>query len=188
MKKTFLTLAFLAIAIFSFGGIFDLGLKAGFNSSKLTFNQSGQDVVSDLKVGYELGAFLRTGGKRFYFQPEFLYVQKNTSVNEQNTKINSFQVPLLGGLRILNLKVASIHLVTGPSVSFSPDVTMNDVKQTLTEKSAWSWKLGAGVDVLIFSLNLRYDWGLTDLNVNDVKNTVLKDGKAFTVSLGIKIL
>ncbi len=181
-------MAFLAIAIFSFGGIFDLGLKAGYNSTKLTFNQSAQDGFSDAKGGYELGAFMRTGGKRFYFQPEFLWVEKNTMINNQQTKIKSMQVPLLGGLRFLNLKIVSLHLVTGPSVSFSPDVTMNDVKQTLTEKSAWSWKLGAGVDVLIFSFNLRYDWGLTDLTVKNVQNTVLKDGKTFTVSLGIKIL
>ena len=188
MKKTFLTLAFLTVAIFSFGGIFDLGLKVGYNSSQLTFNQSGQDVVSDLKGGYEFGAFLRTGGKRLYFQPEVLFVEKNTSTNDNKVKITSVQVPLLAGLRILNLKIASIHLNTGPSVSFSPNATLNDVKANLTNSSAWSWKLGAGVDVLIFSLNLRYDWGLTDLNVDNVQKTVLKDGKTFTVSLGIKIL
>lgn len=188
MKKTCLTLAFLAIAIFSFGGIFDLGIKAGLNSSKLTFNQSAQDIISDAKGGYEVGAFLRTGGKRLYFQPEILWVEKNTSANDQQAKIRTVQVPLLAGLRFLNLKVVSFHLNTGPAISFSPDVTLNDVKHTLTEKSAWSWKLGAGVDILIFSLNLRYDWGLTDLNVENVQKTVLKDGKAFTVSLGIKLL
>lgn len=188
MKKTCLTLAFLAIAILSFGGIFDLGLKAGINSSKLTFNQNAQDIISDAKGGYEVGAFMRTGGKRLYFQPELLYVEKNTSVDDQKTKITSVQVPLLAGLRILNLKVASIHLITGPSVSFSPKAEIDEIKTNLTNSNAWSWKLGAGVDVLIFSFNLRYDWGLTDLNADNVQKTVLKDGKTFTVSLGIKLL
>jgi hypothetical protein len=188
MKKTCLTLAFLAIAIFSFGGIFDLGIKAGYNSSKFTLNQSSQDIIADAKGGYEVGAFLRTGGKRLYFQPEFLYVQRNSDADGQATKINSYQVPLLAGFRFLNLKVASFHLNTGPSISFSPDVTIDDVKSNLTNSSAWSWKLGAGVDILIFSINLRYDWGLTDLSVENVQKTVFKDGQTFTVSLGIKLL
>ncbi|HWS00956.1 MAG TPA: porin family protein [Prolixibacteraceae bacterium] len=181
-------MAFLTIAIFSFGGFFDLGIKAGYNSSKLTFNQSAQDIISDAKGGYEVGAFMRTGGKHLYFQPEVLWVEKNTSVEDQQAKIKSVQIPLLAGFRFLNVKVASFHLITGPSVSFSPDVTIDDVKTNLTNSSAWSWKLGAGVDVLIFSLNLRYDWGLTDLNVDNVQKTVLKDGQTFTISLGIKLL
>ena len=195
MKKTILTLAFVSIAILSFGGIFDLGLKAGVNSTKFTLNQSSKDIAADAKAGYELGAFMRVGGKFLYFQPEFMYIVKNSSVqtttgtstSTTTTQYTSLQVPLLAGVRLLNLKVASIHLFTGPALSFAPNAKIADVKQNLNDKSAWSWKLGAGVDLLIFTFNIRYDWGLSDMTVANVQNTVFKNGKTFTASLGIKL-
>ena len=196
MKKTLFTLAFLAIAIVSFGGIFDLGVKAGMNSAKFTLNQSMDELKADAKAGYEFGAFMRMGGKNLYFQPEVNFVTKNSTVTEKtststityNTKYNSVQVPLLAGLQFFNIKAASLHVITGPSISFAPNATIDDVKSNLENKSAWTWQLGAGVDILIFTVNLRYEWGLSDFTVENVQNTVFKNGQTFTMSLGIKLL
>jgi len=204
MKKTIFTLAFLSIAVFSFGGIFDLGVKAGMNSAKFTLNQSKEDIISDAKAGYEFGAFMRAGGKHLYFQPEVNFVTKNstttyttssgttTNTITATTKYSAVQVPLLAGFKFLDIKAASLHLITGPAFSFAPKATIEDVESELDNKSAWTWQLGAGVDVLIFSVNLRYEWGLTDFTldnaVENISNTVFKDGKTFTVSLGIRIL
>lgn len=195
MKRTLFTLAFLAIAIVSFGGIFDLGAKAGMNSSKFTLNQSMDELKADAKAGYEFGAFMRVGGKNLYFQPEVNFVTKNSTVTEQTststntytTKYNSVQVPLLAGLQFFNIKAASLHLITGPAISFAPNATIDDVKNNLENKSAWTWQLGAGVDILIFTVNLRYEWGLSDFTVDNVQKTVFKNGQTFTMSLGIKL-
>jgi hypothetical protein len=204
MKKSLFTLALLCIAVVSFGGIFDLGVKAGMNSSKFTLNQSKADFISDAKAGYEFGGFMRMGGKYLYFQPEVNFVTKNssstytttsgntTSTITATTKYSAVQVPLLAGIKFLDIKAASLHVITGPAISFAPKATIEDVKSELDNKSAWTWQLGAGVDLLIFSVNLRYEWGLSDFTLNNaaenIKNTVFKDGKTFTISLGIRIL
>jgi len=191
MKKTIFTLAFLSIAIFSFGGIFDLGVKAGMNSAKFTVNQSLDELKADAKAGYEFGAFMRVGGKHLYFQPEVNYVTKNSTVTTSTytatTQYSSMQVPLLAGFKFLDIKAASLHLITGPALSFAPKATIDDIKQNIEDKSAWTWQLGAGVDILIFTVNLRYEWGLTDFNLDNVQNTVFKDGQTFTISLGLKL-
>ncbi len=204
MKKTLFTLVLLCMAVVSFGGIFDLGVKAGMNSSKFTLKQSIDDLKADAKAGYEYGAFMRVGGKHLYFQPEVNFVTKNstasftttsgtsTTTTIKTTKYSAVQVPLLAGFKFLDIKAASLHLITGPAISFAPKATIEDVKSELDNKSAWTWQLGAGVDLLIFSVNLRYEWGLTDFTLNNsienIKNTVFKDGKTFTISLGIRIL
>lgn len=199
MKKTIFTLAFLMLAVVSFAGIFDLGLKAGMNSAKFTLDQTKEDIIADAKAGYEFGAFMRMGGKRLYFQPEVNYVTKNssatytttsgstTTTTTSTTKYSGIQVPLLAGIKFLDVKAASLHLITGPAVSFAPNAKINDAEAILSDKSAWTWQLGAGVDLLIFTVNLRYEWGLSEFSVDKVKDTVFKDGKTFTVSLGIKL-
>ena len=204
MKKTLFTLTLLCIAVVSFAGIFDLGVKAGMNSSKFTINQSKNDLITDAKAGYEFGGFMRVGGKHLYFQPEVNFVNKSTSATytttsgtttntiTTTTKYSAMQIPLLAGFKFLDIKAASLHLITGPAISLSPKATIDDVKSELNNKSAWTWQLGGGIDILIFTLNLRYEWGLTDFTLNNaaenISNTVFKDGKTFTISLGIRIL
>jgi hypothetical protein len=202
MKKTLFTLALLCMAVVSFGGIFDLGVKAGMNSSKFTLKQSIDDLKADAKAGYEYGAFMRVGGKHLYFQPEVNFVTKNstasyttnsgTTTTTTTTKYSAVQVPLLAGFKFLDIKAASLHLITGPSISFAPKTKLEDAESVLSNKSAWTWQLGAGIDLLIFSVNLRYEWGLSDFTLNNaaenIKSTVFKDGKTFTLSLGIRIL
>jgi hypothetical protein len=163
MKKTLFTLALLCMAVVSFGGIFDLGVKAGMNSSKFTLKQSIDDLKADAKAGYEFGGFMRVGGKHLYFQPEVNFVTKNSTVKTATytatTKYSSMQVPLLAGFKFLDIKAASLHLITGPALSFAPKATIDEIKQNVEDKSAWTWQLGAGVDLLILKSTMHKESG-----------------------------
>lgn len=187
MKKSFLTLVFALLAIGTFASTFDLGIKAGINST--SFPSSSSSFTADTKGGYNFGAFGRFGGKRLYFQPEFLFVSNKGEITINNSidavTMKSIQVPALLGLNLLNLKVASLHLFTGPAISFSSGY---DSSQNLTynvNNSTWDYQLGGGIDVLIFTLDLRYSWGLSD----KVSNTTFTSKvNTFCLSLGIKFL
>ncbi|KAF5030604.1 hypothetical protein DSECCO2_636410 [anaerobic digester metagenome] len=60
-----------------------------------------------------------------------------------------------------------------------------DLKKGDLKNMNWGLQFGAGVDVLIFALDLRYEIGLN--NVSTLNNFDFKNNM-FTVALGIKLM
>lgn len=187
MKKTFTTFVLAVLAFLSYGATFDLGVKAGINTT--TFPTSSSSFSADSRGGYNFGAFGRFGGKRLYFQPEFLYVSNKGDITVNNSKdavtMKSIQVPALLGINLLNLKVASVHLFTGPAISFSSGYDSSKDLPYNLNNSTVDYQIGGGVDVLIFTLDLRYSMGLSDkFSTSDFSSKV----NTFCVSLGIRFI
>ncbi len=185
-----MTLSLLVLAMVTFASTFDLGIKAGYNTSKLASDFS--TFKPDIQGGYNFGAFGRFGGKKFYLQPEFLYVVKNggysTSASTDAIKMKSIQVPVLLGLKVLDLKVASIRAFTGPAISFPTGYDSSKNFSYNFNNSVWDYQLGAGVDVLMFTLDVRYEWGLSkSFDTTNLGSNFTSKGNTFTVSLGFKI-
>lgn len=202
MKKSILTITLMAVVLSTFAQ-FNLGIKGGINSSKITtdnFSATGytyNDFKSDAKSGYNLGAFARIG-KSIYLQPEVLYcVRKGESTSgttNQSIKLKTIQIPVLLGLKLIDLKLASIRAFTGPAMSFvssgsSVESNLPNVDPKNFKNNIWDWQLGAGVDVLMLTFDIRYEWGIT--NVSDANTNVPNigfnnKGNVLTFSLGWK--
>ncbi len=185
-----MTLSLLTLAMVTFASTFDLGIKVGYNSSKLTSDMS--TFTPSSKGGYNFGAFGRFGGKQFYLQPEFLYVVQNGGFSVGSTrdaiKMKSIQVPVLVGLKVLDLKVASIRAFTGPAISFPTGYNSDQSIKYNFNNSALDYQLGAGVDVLNFTLDIRYAWALSKtFDTTNLSSNFSSKGNAFTVSIGFKI-
>jgi hypothetical protein len=215
MKKVVFTLTLLSIVMLSFGQSFDLGIKGGFNSTKITTNSSLSDLqdytfddfTSDLSGGYDIGAFARIGGKRIYLQPELLYSLKNGETQIQlspdeggnpvtvNQEINlkAIQIPLLVGIKLVNLKLASIRAFTGPAMSIVLDGSESSLDQDISEgfqpdqleNNIWDWQLGGGVDIGSFTFDVRYAWGITNITEDDY--SFENKGNTLTFSVGLKL-
>jgi hypothetical protein len=220
MKKILFAVILLAISSSIFAQTFDLGVKAGINSQKITTDSySGigsytlSDFTSDARTGFNVGAFARIGGSKLYLQPELLYSVKKGNSNftlvnnadgegnySQSFDIKSIQVPLLLGYKLINLKLASLRVFTGPAMSvilknsqigltnsggMAFDPSLYDPKNF--KNNVWDWQLGAGVDVGPLVFDVRYDWGLTNVSEGDVtKVGFVSKGNILTFSLGYK--
>ncbi len=201
MKKSVLTFALMALVMVTIGQTFDLGVKASYNTTK--FNLSASAIKSGFTsgAGANFGVFARIGGSKIYLQPELLYSSKTATyilkndltgavISNNDVKFKTIQIPLLLGFKVLDLKIASLRAFTGPAALFVTDGSLknlaNQAKESFTSgKMGWDWQLGAGVDVLMFTLDMRYELGLSELKsvtMNSFK------GKTFTVSLGFKFL
>ncbi len=199
MKRILLLsgLLFLTTAVFS---QFTIGPKIGLTMSKLPNNFP--EVKEDMKAGYLLGAFVRVG-KKIYIQPEAMFATKGGIIKSEagtstKTTVNlkTMQIPVLVGYKLLNLKVANLRIMTGPAMSFVIDkeitVSSGNIEETIDDNNIrdaiWSWQLGAGVDVLMFTLDVRYEWGLN--NIYDPEGGTSYDMKnnLWNISLGWKIL
>ncbi len=191
MKKLFL-LAVLSIFLLNINAQdkFELGLKTGFNTTKLKLDY-GQSLDKDLakdeaKNGFLFGAYARL--KLFgdvSFQPEIYYAKKQAGLEYDGQNlggdIKTWDVPLLVNLQLIDLKVARIYGVAGPVASFISKDDLNELKT-----SNWTFQAGGGVAVWKLSFDVRYEWGLKD--VSDLKTfDIGQKTNVLTFSLGYRL-
>jgi hypothetical protein len=205
MKRSVFIVLLLLVGSVTFAGL-DFGIKAGYNANKLSTNLDS--VSSQFKSGFQIGAFLRIGG-RFYVQPELYYSLQgakyiyndpsNLGQWKEKVTIGSMDIPVLIGFKLLNTESVNIRIHAGPVASFVVNKTIKEegsVTGPLTSSSIknvnWYIQAGAGVDLFFVSLDLRYQFPL-----NQLINTVESGGKTWdfnsknqvwVVSLGFKIL
>ncbi len=206
MRKLVLTFVLIFASSMIFAQ-FTLGPKIGYNTSKLSVDQS--DIKTSLKNSFQFGIFARIG-KKLYLQPEINWltqggVFKQPSLSggilpfEQEVNLKTVQIPVLIGYKIINPKLINIRILAGPVASIVADKTIENkvdnwiapIEDADINDMIWSLQVGAGVDVLMFTLDVRYNIGL-----NKVINNITVDGKqvtfaskvsGFNVSLGWKI-
>jgi len=172
----------------------------GFNSSKFTTNVP--EIAEEANSNFLFGAFVRIG-KKAYIQPEIAWVTKggilnNDSIQGANTtiKLSQVEVPVMLGFKLINLEVVNVRLMLGPSVGFitnkevqPSDLVTDPIPESSLQNIQWGFQLGAGVDVLFLTLDVRYEFGLNNLYIApdggtsyDMKNNVWR------VTLGWAIL
>ena len=139
---------------------FWMGPKFGLDLRPVKFN----DVGNQLSNNYQFGLFMQFG-RTLYLQPEVYYASKKIQAfGEKAQTSNSIRVPVMIGLRFIDLGLFSLHAMTGPAFNFQLDdfnaKASDDIKANpyyIADKQAFSWEVGAGIDVLGFiTTDLRY--------------------------------
>ena len=193
------------------GNFFRLGIKGGVNLAQLkteglTYRGVSYVIDENLKgkTGYVAGVYMRLG-RKFFVQPEFLVSYKNGSIDlpksistsslQLDINYSSIDLPILLGYRL-----GPVHVMAGPVASYS--ITSNgSIADAIREKfptvkdavsqAYFSYTAGGGIDLLGFTLDLRYEGNITDLS----KTIPLPEGVNFSqkaslwqLTLGKKIL
>lgn len=192
MKKSLLTLiCFIAAISMSQAQLFPtfkVGLKAGLGFSSL--RSEGQFLNSDTKTGFQVGAWGRVGMFGLHLQPEVYYANKKVGVStdEGNGEVSfkSMDVPILLGTRI-GLGPIGARIQAGPVFSFAQDGKVINLGEATNwgayKKNATGLIGGVGVDVGSFTVDLRYEHGLTKLRSADDQKI-----RMWTVGVGFAIL
>jgi hypothetical protein len=192
MKKLIIVSIFLLLAFQNYAQ-FDLGIKVGYTTSKLSTNIN--DIKEDIKSNFQIGAFARLG-KRLYLQPEFYYASSGgtlTDTNNVQEKItfNNLCIPALLGFKLINGEKINLRIMAGPTANFIVSKKFNgdllQIDDSDFKNIAWGLDVGAGVDLWFLVLDVRYEWGLNDI-YNPSSNDQTMKSNLFIVSLGFKIL
>src|SRR5665647_1902069 len=144
------------------------GPKIGVDLVSATTDKDA--ISSQFKSNSQYGIFFQFG-RTFYFQPEFYYAIQNENYTLNNlpgeTKVNSLRIPMMLGLRIINLKIISAHVMAGPTASFFLSESAAIPNQT-RQKSNFMLQGGAGADLFGFiTLDIRYG-----VNLNEAKEQI----------------
>jgi hypothetical protein len=202
MKKLLLLFVLaLGFSAFSYGQ-FALGVKLGYNGTKLTTNIDS--IKSNFNSGFHIGAWAHLG-KRLYFAPEFLYSMsgsvftKEGKLSTQNWKqkitVGSIDIPLILGFKVIHSGAITWRLELGPEISFVVNKKVSDEGSTSVppittdniKDANWYVLGGTGIDVLFLTFDVRYKYGLSQL-ITDVNNyTLSTNNSQLLISVGFRI-
>lgn len=202
MKKTALFTTVLLLNSLLIFGQLSFGPKIGLNVNRLSTELSENVAIikEQSKSGLQFGAFARLGGKT-YFQPELMISGRGGKFNLTPTggsatdiyeySMTSLDIPLLIGNKVFNTPIAKLRVFGGPVASFALNkkLKINNISATANEvklkDAVWAATLGAGVDMLMFTFDVRYEIGLN--NISTETGQSIKP-RLFNVTLGWKIL
>ncbi len=170
----------------------NLGVKAGANFSKMSFNVG--DYTSDAITKMHVGAFMRANWGRIFLQPEVYFSGKGGDIKEAvvsaktSFDFSSVDVPLLVGLKPFGGENFNLHIIGGPvlsKVTLKNITTIKDYDKKFFEKYYFAVQYGLGVDFMAFTLDARIEDSLNKVySQSNINGTY----KVFMLSLGVKIL
>ncbi len=196
---TFFIICSVAVSGIKAQGIFDAGLKAGYTSNRIA--TSIPAIEEELTDSFHAGVFTRFNIKRVFIQPEAYFINKggiliedplgdgNVITNELN--FETLDIPLLFGLKIINGEKINLRIMAGPCTSFvlNKDFTLSEtfaeVSRYHFEDALFSLQAGVGLDIFMFTLDLRTEAGLSDLSPS---SSFDMHHKTINLSLGFKFI
>ncbi len=216
MKKTgflFFSLLFFSCLSLSAQDRFQLGIKAGFNST--TFDTgNGHDFFQnwseytfkkakdDFKNGYQIGAYsrFRLLGN-LYLQPELYYAKIKGATDfqlvedsyQEKLSLYTWDIPILAHLKILDLEAFNLYGLAGPAASIKVkdkssilESALSDIswKEDNLKKINWNFQAGAGIEFSRFNFDVRYSWGINDIS----KTELNRKSKSLMFSLAYRLI
>ena len=193
MKKLFITLMLSCLAVGAMAqGLkpISFGVKAGIISDNIDILKSGKDelksIFSDPKTGWQLGLTSRINLAMFHIQPEILFNMNRYDLRTEmetggvataDVKINTVDVPVLFGLRLLMLR-----LQAGPTFNLLTDTKVKNsagaIHYVKADRPSVSYTLGLGLDLFGVNLDARYNGTFErmkqDIQVGDGNTTSYK--------------
>jgi len=211
MKKIILAvvLSIFPLTIFA-QGLISFGPKVGWNSNRLSTDYT--QYIKDWKSGFQGGVFFSIYLHKFYVQPEAYFSLKRgalqTSIGDplnptstlnisQSFNLQSIDIPLLAGYKVLDLKLIRFRIWAGPVVSYalSKEYTMsiNGFNQSTRitrddfKDATWSAQIGAGLDLLMLTFDIGYEFGLDSfLSIQSLNEFNLRNN-LFYCSIGWRL-
>jgi hypothetical protein len=178
----------------------NFGPKLGINYSRLSFSGADRKINNRYATGYQGGVFLRVNINRFYLQPEALFNEKGSKISfdadpsdgsgsriSGKVKLQSLDVPLLLGIKLIDSKVFNLRIAAGPMYSRQlkdrSAILDNLAPNSRFRRNLYGYQAGLGIDLGNLTLDARYVGGFQDI----IPELGGRPG-SFNFSVGFKLL
>lgn len=187
MTRVIVFCCLLSIPFMSFAQL-TVSPKAGINYLWVGDRPQGLDRAG-AEQGWQAGLDLRLG-KRFYFQPGIYYVSTGASISSiediKNIKTGNasfMKIPVNVGYKLINSGIFKLR-IHGGGVANKLIGTKDGGVLSASDFEPWNYgaNVGAGIDLLFLTLDVNYEWGLTDMYSGGKNSLPTMAG----ISVGIK--
>jgi hypothetical protein len=185
-----IVLIFLTSSLFS---QVNFGLKIGGNYNINNFSSDSLNLELENTTSLLGGGFVRIKIKKLSFQGEALLANKKAEIVNAisgNSKVsfNSFDIPLMVGYKLIDLKVVKLRVNAGLIPSF---VIGNggDLDKANYKDAFYSATAGISLDVPLLLFDLRYQGAIGDYyELQHANSSTTLTNSMITLSVGWKIL
>jgi hypothetical protein len=194
MRSLFLasTLCLVAAAGFSQ----DIVIKPTIGINISDFSKIPPDGKISGQVGWQVGGSV-VFGRKFYFEPGLFYAQKSSKYSfvdntnpsnnfDEKFDITGLRIPVAVGYNFIGNSAGAFNIRAfgGGSAFIVTNVSGGD--KSAYSSPAWGVFAGAGVDFLIFFVDLKYEWSLTNVQ-KDISQIDLGKSRSFFANVGVKL-
>jgi len=171
-----------------------VGVKAGLNIAKLSFDDEDNDDVKTL-AGLVAGLFVSKAiNDNVGIRGEALFSQQGAKFEEggesEKVKLSYVNVPLLLTAGPSSSGATRFNVFTGPQIGFNTSAKVEfdgesiDIKDDV-KSTDFSWVVGVGLESGKVSADARYALGLSSI-AEDSSDGKIKN-RVFSVTIGVKI-
>ncbi|MDE6452320.1 MAG: PorT family protein [Odoribacter sp.] len=171
----------------------NFGIHGGVSSNRVNFKDLRSVHGSEANTGYMVGAFMRANFGKLYLEPALNYSHKKstakgmkndpaTSRENFNLEMNTFDIPVMVGLKVLDFSVVKIRAFVGPELTVGKIRNLKKLGDISADKANWRGKAGIGLDVWKLTFDMDYEKGFKKLSHE------LKAPRSFNFTLGFKII
>lgn len=171
----------------------NIGIHGGLSNTKIKVKDVRTALKTGAHTGYMIGAFARVNLGPLYVEPSLNFSHRESEIKgdgvHTSLKYNSFDIPLMLGLHILELSAVKLRAYLGPVASFTGKLKWNEGEfgsRLKNDKTMWNGKIGIGVDVWKLTFDIDYEKGLKKFQKNE--ELKIKAPRSFNFTLGLKII
>jgi hypothetical protein len=156
------------------------------------FSQDPENATSSAQLGWQLGGTVSFGDK-FYGEGGIFWAYKANDISETDTNItfstslSGVRIPIMVGYHLLGSESSFIGLRAfgGASMTIISNVDAEDLSKDDFTSPTYGVFIGAGVDLTMFFIDLKYEWSLS--NVSSVSSFDVGKSRTFFINAGVRL-
>jgi hypothetical protein len=162
----------------------------GITFSDVSKNPANGEVTSQL--GWQLGGSILFGQK-FYGEGGVFYATKSTAFTvasanlEFENDLNGVRIPVILGYHLLGDQKDqfALRIFGGGSAFIVTSVSAPGASKDDFTSPTWGVFAGAGLDILMFYVDVQYEWSLSD--VSSLSTVDIGKSRSFIANAGLRL-
>jgi len=192
MKKSFKTIFLFSLVFITGITNAQLEIKPAIGINLTDFSEDPATGETSAKVGWQIGGTVLMGDK-LYGEGGIFWTYKSNEYNSDddqitfNTEISGIRIPAMIGYYLLREESTLIGLRAfgGASVLIVTTVDAFELSKDDFNGASWGIFLGAGLDISMFFVDLKYEWSLTD--VSSVSTFDVGKSRSIFINAGVSL-
>ena len=192
MKTRIITIIVFSFLFLAGNTYAQLEIKPAIGINATSFSEDPSNGETSANVGWQLGGTIAIGDK-FYGEGGIFWTYRSNEYKSDadtitfNTEMSGIHIPVMAGYHLLGKGTGFIGLRVfgGASVLILTQVDALELTVDDFNKANWGVFLGAGIDVSILFLDVKYEWSLTD--VSSVTSFNVGKAKTLFVTAGVRL-
>ena len=167
-------------------------VKPAIGMNFMDFSKDPSTGAIKGQVGWQIGGTIMFGEKKWFFEPGIFFVHRSTEYSDNSTtvddvefNIQGIRIPIGIGVNIFQSKsTLNVRALGGASMFLLTSV--KDLEIDDFNKAQWGLYAGAGLDISLFFLDVKYEWSLTNVqsNIDDID---VGKSRSLFIDAGIRI-